>query len=204
FAWLRQLMEWQQDLKDPTEFIETVKIDLFADEVYVFTPKGDVKALPKGACPIDFAYAVHTAVGDKCSGARVNGVMVPLRYQLRNGDSVEIITSPNQKPNKDWLKFVITSRAKAKIRHLLRTEQREKARALGRELLERELRRWGVSLNKILKSGEIDKAVSQLRTGTAEDLITLIGYGKLTGAQVVEVLVPEERRKQGPKEDAQA
>src|SRR5262249_237287 len=115
-----------------------------------------------------------------------------------------IITSPNQKPNKDWLKFVITSRAKAKIRHLLRTEQREKARGLGRELLERELRRWGVSLNKILKSGEIDKAVSQLRTGTAEDLITRMGYGKVTGGEVVEVLVPEERRKQGPKEDAQA
>jgi guanosine-3',5'-bis(diphosphate) 3'-pyrophosphohydrolase len=204
FAWLRQLMEWQQDLKDPTEFIETVKIDLFTDEVYVFTPRGDVKALPKGSCPIDFAYAVHTAVGDKCSGARVNGVMVPLRYQLRNGDTIEIITSPNQKPNKDWLKFVVTSRAKAKIRHLLRTELREKARALGRELLERELRRWGVSLNKVTKSGEIDKAVSHLRTGTVDDLIALVGYGKLTGTQVAEVLVPEERRKLGPREDAVA
>ncbi len=204
FAWLRQLMEWQQDLKDPTEFIETVKIDLFSDEVYVFTPKGDVKALPKGACPIDFAYAVHTAVGDKCSGARVNGVMVPLRYQLRNGDSIDIITSPNQKPNKDWLKFVVTSRAKAKIRHLLRTEQREKARTLGRDLLERELRRWGLSLNKLLKTGDIDKAVTHFRSGTPEDLIILVGYGKVTPAQIAEVMVPEERRKLGPKEDAQA
>src|SRR5213596_1954193 len=119
-VWLRQLIETQQDTKDPREFMDTVRVDLFPDEVYVFTPKGDVKALPKGACPIDFAYAVHTAVGDKCSGARVNGVIVPLRYQLRNGDSVDIITSPNQKPNKDWLKFVITPRAKTKIRHLLR------------------------------------------------------------------------------------
>ena len=198
FAWLRQLMEWQQDLKDPTEFIETVKIDLFADEVYVFTPKGDVKALPKGSCPIDFAYAVHTQVGDRCSGARVNGAIVPLRYQLRNGDTIEIITSPNQKPNKDWLKFVVTSRAKAKIRHLLRTEQRERAKVLGKELLERELRKWGVSLAKAQKSGEIDKAVGALKAGTVEDLICLVGYGKITGAQVAEVLVPEDRRKQGP------
>ncbi len=106
FAWLRQLMEWQRDLTDPTEFIETVKIDLFADEVYVFTPKGDVKALPKGANPIDLAYAIHTEVGSHCSGARVNGLIVPLRYTLRNGDTVEILTSPNQKPNKDWLKYL--------------------------------------------------------------------------------------------------
>src|SRR5262249_16396316 len=159
FAWLRQLMEWQQDLKDPNEFIETVKIDLFADEVYVFTPKGDVKALPKGSCPIDFAYAVHTAVGDRCSGARVNGAIVPLRYQLRNGDTIEILTNPNQKPNKDWLKYVVTSRAKAKIRHLLRTEQREKARVLGKELLEREMRKWGMSWNKVSKNGEVDPPV---------------------------------------------
>jgi GTP diphosphokinase / guanosine-3',5'-bis(diphosphate) 3'-diphosphatase len=204
FAWLRQLMEWQQDLKDPTEFIESVKIDLFADEVYVFTPKGDVKALPKGSCPIDFAYAVHTEVGNKCSGARVNGVIVPLRYQLRNGDTVEIITNPNQKPNKDWLKFVLTSRAKTKIRHLLRTEQRERARVLGKELLERELRKWGVSLHKVMKNGEVDKAVAHLRAGTQDDLIAMVGYGKLTAAQVAEAVVPEDRRKQGPQEEAPA
>ncbi len=203
FAWLRQLMEWQQDLKDPTEFIETVKIDLFSDEVYVFTPKGDVKALPKGACPIDFAYAVHTAVGDKCSGARVNGVIVPLRYQLRNGDTVEIITSPNQKPNKDWLKYVVTSRAKAKIRHLLRAEQREKARVLGKELLEREMRKWGMSWNKISKNGEVDRAVTTLRAGTTEDMVALVGYGKLTAGQVADVLVPDERKKLGPDENPQ-
>ena len=131
FAWLRQLMEWQQELKDPTEFIETVKIDLFADEVYVFTPKGDVKALPKGAIPIDLAYAIHTEVGNHCSGARVNGLIVPLRYQLRNGDTIEIITSPNQKPNKDWLKFVVTSSAKAKIRYYCAPSSASKSMALG-------------------------------------------------------------------------
>src|SRR5258706_6932728 len=148
FAWLRQLMESQKELRDPTEFLESVKIDLFGDEVYVFTPGGDVKALPKGSCPIDFAYAVHSSIGDHCSGARVNGIIVPLRYALRNGDTIEIITSPNQKPNKDWLKFVLTSGAKAKIRHFIRTEQRERSRQLGRELLEREMRKCGASLTK--------------------------------------------------------
>jgi GTP pyrophosphokinase len=127
FAWLHQLMEWQRDLKDPTEFIETVKIDLFEEEVFVFTPKGDVKSLPKGSTPIDFAYAVHSKVGDHCSGARVNGLIVPLRYPLRNGDTVDILTSSTQKPSKDWLKFVITSRAQTRIRHFLRMEQRERS-----------------------------------------------------------------------------
>src|SRR5262245_60720736 len=194
FAWLRQLMEWQQDLKDPTEFIETVKIDLFSDEVYVFTPKGDVKALPKGACPIDFAYAVHTAVGDKCSGARVNGVIVPLRYQLRNGDTIEIITSPNQKPNKDWLKLVKTSRAKTKIRHCLRKEQRERAIALGKDLLEKALRKYGHSYPKALKGGLLAKAADELKCHSVEDLICTIGYGKITTKQVIDVIVPEGKR----------
>jgi GTP pyrophosphokinase len=160
--------------------------------------------LPKGACPIDFAYAVHTAVGDKCSGARVNGVIVPLRYQLRNGDTIEIITSPNQKPNKDWLKFVVTSRAKAKIRHLLRTEQRERARVLGKELLEREMRKWGMSWNKVAKNGEVERAVSTLRTGTIDDLVASVGYGRLTAGQVSDVLVPEDRKKLGPDPNPQA
>jgi guanosine-3',5'-bis(diphosphate) 3'-pyrophosphohydrolase len=195
FAWLRQLMEWQQDLKDPTEFIETVKVDLFADEVYVFTPRGDVKALPKGSTPVDLAYAVHTEIGHRCSGSRVNGLIVPLRYQLRNGDTVEVITSPNQRPNKDWLKFVATSRAKTKIRHYIRTEQRERSRSLGRELLERELRKYGVALNKMLKGGDLQRAAQELRAGSAEDLFILLGYGKITAAQVAELAVPEDRRK---------
>ncbi len=141
FAWLRQLMEWQRDLKDPTEFIETVKIDLFQDEVFVFTPKGDVKALPKGSTPIDLAYAIHSQVGEHCSGARVNGLIVPLRYALRNGDTVEILASANQKPSKDWLKFVVTSRARTKIRHFIRMEQRERSRAARARSAGRELRK---------------------------------------------------------------
>jgi GTP diphosphokinase / guanosine-3',5'-bis(diphosphate) 3'-diphosphatase len=196
FAWLRQLMEWQRDLKDPTEFIETVKIDLFADEVYVFTPKGDVKALPKGSIPIDLAYAIHTEVGNHCSGARVNGLIVPLRYTLRNGDTVEIITSPNQKPNKDWLKYVVTSSAKAKIRNYLRTSEREKSKQLGKELLERELRKYGYSFAKVQKAGDIDKAAETLRTGSADDLLISLGYGKVLPADVVEAIVPENKRKE--------
>lgn len=196
FAWLRQLMEWQRDLKDPTEFIENVKMDLFADEVYVFTPKGDVKALPKGAIPIDLAYAIHTEVGNHCSGARVNGLIVPLRYTLRNGDTVEIITSPNQKPNKDWLKYVITSSAKAKIRSYLRAAEREKSKLLGKELLERELRKYGYSFTKVQKSGDLDRAAEQLKLQSGEEVLISVGYGKVLPADVVEVVVPEDKRKE--------
>src|SRR4051794_3328342 len=196
FAWLRQLMEWQRDLKDPTEFIENVKMDLFADEVYVFTPKGDVKALPKGAIPIDLAYAIHSEVGNHCSGARVNGLIVPLRYVLRNGDTVEIITSPNQKPNKDWLKYVVTSSAKAKIRSYMRSAERDKSKQLGKELLERELRKYSYTYNKVQKSGELAKAAGALKLQSEEELLISIGYGKLLPADVVEQVVPEDKRKE--------
>lgn len=193
-AWLRRMMESQKDLKDPAEFIESVKLDLFGDEVYVFTPNGDVKPLPKGACPIDLAYTVHSEVGDHCSGARVNGVIVPLRYQMRNGDTVEIITSPAQKPNKDWLKLVKTSRAKTKIRHRLRQEQRDRASVLGRDLLEKGLRKYGVSYNKALKAGKLDTAAQALKCHSVDDLVCQLGYGKYTAFQVVEVLIPEDKR----------
>jgi len=170
FAWLRKLMEWQKTLNDPTEFMETVKVDLFADEVFVFTPKGDVKALPTGATPVDLAYLVHTDVGNHCSGARVNGQLVPLRYKLRNGDTVEIVTSPNQKPTKDWLKFVKTSSAKAKIRHFMRTEQREKAKQLGRDLVDRELRLHDLSFSKCERSGDLVHVVNELRQQSLDEL----------------------------------
>src|SRR4051794_25003725 len=191
FAWLHQLMEWQRDLKDPTEFIETVKIDLFEEEVFVFTPKGDVKALPKGSTPIDFAYAVHSQVGERCSGARVNGIIVPLRYPLRNGDTVDILPSPPQRPSKDWLKFVITSRAKTRIRHFLRSEQRDRSKKLGRDLLMRELRNRDHSIGQAEKEGLLDKAATQLRVGTGEDLLVLVGYGKLTTEQAAQAIYPQ-------------
>jgi GTP pyrophosphokinase len=191
FAWLHQLMEWQRDLKDPTEFIQTVKIDLFQEEVFVFTPKGDVKALPKGATPIDFAYAVHSKIGDHCSGARVNGVMVPLRYPLRNGDTVDIITSTSQRPSKDWLKFVVTSSAQTKIRHHLRNEQRERSRRLGHDLLARELRNHHRSLATAEKERLLDKAAAALHLSSADDLIVHVGYGKVAPEQAYAAIYPE-------------
>src|SRR5450432_3796667 len=180
FAWLRQLMEWQRDLKDPTEFIETVKIDLFQDEVFVFTPKGDVKALPKGSTPIDLAFAIHSQLGEHCSGARVNGLIVPLRYALRNGDTVDILASPNQKPTKDWMKFVVTSRAKTKIRHFIRQEQRERSGHLGRDLLSRELRKRNSALSTAERDGLLESAATRLRVGSAEDLLVAVGYGRVS------------------------
>ncbi|HTJ47765.1 MAG TPA: bifunctional (p)ppGpp synthetase/guanosine-3',5'-bis(diphosphate) 3'-pyrophosphohydrolase [Kofleriaceae bacterium] len=195
FAWLRQLMEAHKELRDPTEFLESVKLDLFGDEVYVFTPRGDVKALPQGSCPIDFAYAVHSSIGDHCSGARVNGMIVPLRYQLRNGDTIEIITNPNQKPNKDWLKLVKTARARTKIRYLLRKEQREKAIVLGKDLLEKALRKHGHAYQRVVKEGSLEAAAKELRLADADELVIQVGYGKVTTAQVVEKIVPEARGK---------
>jgi guanosine-3',5'-bis(diphosphate) 3'-pyrophosphohydrolase len=191
FAWLRQLMEWQRDLKDPTEFLETVKIDLFQDEVFVFTPKGDVKALPKGSTPIDFAFAIHSKVGEMCSGARVNGLIVPLRYALRNGDTVDILTSPSQKPSKDWLKFVATSRAQTKIRHFLRMEQRDRSRQMGHDLLGRELRKRGFGLPTLEREGMVDEAAVRLHVGTAEDLLVAVGYGKLSVEQAANAIAPK-------------
>ena len=189
FAWLRQLMESQKELRDPTEFLESVKIDLFGDEVYVFTPGGDVKALPKGSCPIDFAYAVHSSVGDHCSGARVNGMIVPLRYQLRNGDTIEIITSPNQKPNKDWLKLVKTTRARTKIRYLLRTEQRDKAIALGTDLIDKAMRKAGTTVSRSEK--QLQAAARELKCVNTDELIIQVGYGKITAQQVVDAALPD-------------
>ena len=189
FAWLRQLMENHTELRDPTEFLESVKIDLFGDEVYVFTPQGDVKALPKGSCPIDFAYAIHSNVGDHCSGARVNGMIVPLRYQVRNGDTIEIITSPNQKPNKDWLKLVKTAKARTKVRYLLRTEQRDKAITLGKELLDKAFRKHNSTLARADK--QLQAAAKELKCMDVDELIMQVGYGKVTAQQVLEKALPE-------------
>jgi guanosine-3',5'-bis(diphosphate) 3'-pyrophosphohydrolase len=190
FAWLRQLMEFQKDVKDPAEFLESVKVDLFSDEVYVFTPRGDVRVFPRGATPIDFAYAIHSEVGDHCTGARVNGVLAPLRHELRNGDTVEIITSANQQPNKDWLDFVASGRARSRIRAHLRTEERRQSIDLGRELLEREMHRRDISLSRALKSGALEKQLPRFPVGSVDELFAAIGFGKLETAQVVDVLAP--------------
>ncbi|OGP91186.1 MAG: GTP pyrophosphokinase [Deltaproteobacteria bacterium RBG_16_48_10] len=196
FTWLRQLLEWQHDLKDDAEFIESVKVDLFPNEVYIFTPKGSVKQFPLGATPVDFAYSIHSDVGNHCMGAKVNGKIVPLKYELRNGDTIEILTSPNQKPSKDWLKFVKTSRAKTKIRQWFKTEEREKSIALGKEILEKELRKYDLQHAKLVKSGELGKVASDFSFQGLDDLIAAVGYGKVTANQIIGKIIPQEKLEQ--------
>ncbi len=191
FSWLRKLVEEQKYVKDPDEFMETVRIELFPDEVYVFTPHGDVLSLPKGANPVDFAYAIHSEVGNQCMGAKVNGRLVPLKYELKTGESIEIITSANHTPSKDWLNFVKTTRARSRIRQHIRTEERKQSLALGHEMCEKAFRKYHLSLNKYLKSGEIEKAVQELGYKTSDDLLAGVGYGKATPLQVVRYFVPK-------------
>jgi GTP pyrophosphokinase len=193
FAWVRQLLEWQQDLRDPREFLETVKIDLFPDEVYVFTPKGDVKQFPIGSTPVDFAYSIHTQIGQQCVGAKVNGKIVPLRYQLKNGDIVEIVTSPAHQPSKDWLKFVKTSRARTKIRQWIKAEARERSVDLGKEICEREFKKYHLDFAKLIKSEEMNKIISDLSFQSLDDLMAEVGYGKVSSTQIIGKLIPAER-----------
>jgi guanosine-3',5'-bis(diphosphate) 3'-pyrophosphohydrolase len=185
FRWLRQLLESQKETSDPKEFLDSVRLDLFPDEVYVFTPRGDVKALPEGATPVDFAYAVHTDVGSHCVGAKVNGKLVPLRYTLRQGDILEIVTSPTQHPSRDWLKIVKSNRARAKINQWLKVEERARSLALGRELFEREAKKYRLSPATVLASDEMKKLVSELGFPSTDDLLASIGYGKTSLQQVL-------------------
>lgn len=191
FAWLRKLVQEQKDLKDPDEFMETVRIELFPDEVYVFTPRGDVMALPKGATPVDFAYAIHTEVGEQCTGAKVDGRIVPLKYKLETGERVEIITSPKHRPSKDWLGFVKTAKARSRIRQHIKAMERKQSLSLGHDMCEKVFRRYNLNLNKYLKSGEIERVGNEFGYQTAEDLIAGIGYGKVTPLQVVRYLLPK-------------
>ncbi len=191
FAWLRQLLEWQKNLHDPKEFMETVRMDLFPNDVYVFTPKGEVKEFPKGATPVDFAYSIHSEVGDKCIGARINGKMVPLRYQLKNGDIAEIITSKKQQPSKDWLNFVKTSRAKTKIRHWIKREERDQSINLGKEILEKGLEQSHLNLPNIMKNEHISAIVKDLSLHSTQDLLASIGYGKISAKQIIHRLKPK-------------
>ncbi|HEX7549781.1 MAG TPA: TGS domain-containing protein, partial [Candidatus Methylomirabilis sp.] len=193
FVWLRQLMEWQRELKDSKEFLDTLRVDLFPDEVYVFTPRGDVRQFPKGATPIDFAFAIHTDVGMRCIGAKISGRLVPLRTELQNGDIVEIVTSPNHVPSKDWLKVVKTPRARGKIRQWIKNEERARSISLGRDLLEKEIRRIGKSPNQLLKPEALKLALERYGFASEEDLFAAVGYGKASPRQaVIRLLSPEE------------
>ena len=188
--WLRQLIETQNDTKDPREFLDSVRVDLFPDEVYVFTPKGDVKALPDGATPIDFAFAVHTKVGEHCVGAKVNGKLVPLRTTLRQGDIVEIVTSPNQHPSRDWLKFVKSTRARTKINQWLKIEERARSIELGRELFDREAKKYRLNPAALLTGEEMQRAASDLGYPTPDDVLAAVGYGKASVHQLLNKLAP--------------
>jgi guanosine-3',5'-bis(diphosphate) 3'-pyrophosphohydrolase len=188
-AWLRQVVEWQRDVSDPNEFLSTLKIDLYPEEVYTFTPKGKVVVLPRDSTPIDFAYTVHTEVGHSCVGAKVNGRMVPLRHKLHSGDIVEILTQAGHKPSRDWLSVVKSSRSRNKIKHWLNLHQRERAIEIGRKLIEKEAKKYRVAL-KELKDDELKKIASDYGLGQTDDLMAGIGYGKFSARQVLAKLAP--------------
>ncbi|MDQ3282072.1 MAG: bifunctional (p)ppGpp synthetase/guanosine-3',5'-bis(diphosphate) 3'-pyrophosphohydrolase [Acidobacteriota bacterium] len=198
FLWLRQVVEWQHEIKDPRVFLNSLKIDLYPDEVYTFTPKGDVFAFPRGASPLDFAYRIHTDVGHHCVGARVNGKLVPLRTQLRNGDIVEIVTSPTQSPSREWLNLVATSRAKHKIRHWLNTEQKHRSIELGRKLIEREAKRYKVQWRKLVAESALDGVLTENGLGRVDDLYADVGYGKISARSIVERFVTDDQKEKGP------
>ncbi|REJ35186.1 MAG: (p)ppGpp synthetase [Bacillota bacterium] len=188
-AWLRQVMEWLREMKDPQEFMETLKIDLFEDEVFVFTPRGDVKSLPAGATPIDFAFAVHTDIGMHCVGARVNGRMVPLDYRLQNGEFVEILTSKNARPSQDWLNIVKTSKARSKIRGYFKEMHREESLARGKEALEREAKRLGLDPADVFRSERMHEVAKRYGLADVDDVYAGVGFGKLTVSQVLSRLL---------------
>ena len=189
---LRELLESQQELQNPREFMSNLKMALFPDEVYVFTPNGDVKSFPKGATPIDYAFSIHTDVGNQCIGAKVNRNIVPIKYQLQNGDTIEIITQTGHHPSKDWLKFAVTSRARSKIKNWIKTEERSKSIDLGKDLLEKEFKRHHLKFTAVARSEEIKKIYDEYGLNSLEDLMVSVGYGKISPKHVVRLFLPEE------------
>lgn len=188
-AWLRQVVEWQREMNDPSEFLSTLKIDLYPEEVYTFTPKGKVVILPRDATPIDFAYTIHTEVGNTCVGAKVNGRIVPLRYKMRSGDIVEILTQSGHTPSRDWLSIVKSSRARQKIKHWLNVHQRERAIEIGRKLIEKEARKYRVAI-KDIKDADLQKIATEYGVARVDDLMAGIGYGKFSAKTVLGKVIP--------------
>ena len=195
-------MEWHRETEDPRAFLAGLKTDLFSDEVYVFTPKGDVLAFPKGATPVDFAYRIHTQVGGSCVGAKANGRMVPLRYEMQSGDRMEILTRKDQKPSRDWLQFVKTSTAKQKIRAYLKEEETERSLAAGHTILEKELSRYKLSMGKLEKAGDLLRIAQKYNYHAVDAMLAAIGYGKLSVKYVLQELVEPEKLEAGPVESA--
>jgi len=196
FAWIQDIIENQENFRDPGEFLENVRIDLFQDEVYVFTPRGEIKTLPRGATAVDFAYMIHTEVGNQCTGAKINGQLVTLTYELKTGDIVEIITSKNHHPSKDWLKYVKTVKARSKIRHWIKTQETERSISLGREMLEKAFRKQKLNFNTLIKSETMANIRDHLGFKTIDDLIANVGYGKITPLQVLHKLTPRQDREE--------
>ena len=202
-SWLRRILDWQGDAKDPGDFSELIKFDLFADEVFVFTPKGDVVSLPRGATPLDFAYRIHSAVGNRCIGAKVNGRIVPLAHQLETGDFVEVMTSSSSHgPSRDWLNIVKTSEAKAKIRAWLKKEQREENIEHGRELLEREAKRLGYSMSQLSRPELVETLYRRYSVQSYDDVCAMVGFGGLSTVQVLNRLIDEYKKTQKPEDVA--
>src|SRR5271170_3706937 len=200
-AWVRQLVEWQREMTDPNEFLSTLKIDLYPEEVYTFTPKGKVVVLPKDASPLDFAYSIHTEVGNTCVGAKVNGRMAPLRSKLRNGDIVEVVTQNGHTPSRDWLTFAKSSRARNKIKHWLNEHQRERAVEIGKKLLDREARKYKIALSKFDES-DYERIATEYSVATPNDLMAAIGFGKYSARQVLNRLIPGIISQPGSETDA--
>ena len=190
-SWLRHLVEWQQEMKDPTDFLSTLKVDLYPEEVYTFTPKGEVITMPSDATPVDFAYAIHTEVGNTCVGAKVNGRLVPLKSKLANGDIVEIMTQPGHHPSRDWLNFIKTSRARNKIRNWLSGQERTKSVELGQKLLEKEARKYKVSVKALSESDRLLEIAPHYGCTKVDDLLSAIGYGKISARQVLAKADPD-------------
>ncbi len=188
FAWLKDLVDNGKNFSDAEEFLQNVKIDLYPDQVFVFTPKGEVKSLPKGATPVDFAYMIHTELGDQCTGARINNRLVPLNTRLKSGDVVEVITSKGHEPSKDWLQFVVTVKAKNRIRHYIRKKERERSLALGKEICEKNFRKHKLNFHKLIHTPEMEETARGLNFKTVDDMIASIGFGKITPAQVIRKL----------------
>jgi len=196
FSWIQNLVENQENFENPDEFLENVRIDLFPDEVYVFTPRGEIKTVPSGATPVDFAYLIHTEVGNQCVGSKVNGRIVPLQYELKTGDTVEISTSKKSHPSKDWLNFVKTVKARSRIRQWIKTQEKERSFTLGREMCEKAFRKYRLNFNTLLKSEEMEKVVEHFGFKHVDDLIASVGYGKITPLQIIRKVEPKPEEKE--------
>ena len=196
FSWIQNLVENQENFENPDEFLENVRIDLFPDEVYIFTPRGEIKTVPSGATPVDFAYLIHTEVGNQCVGAKVNGRIVPLQYELKTGDTVEISTSKKSHPSKDWLNFVKTVKARSRIRQWIKTQEKERSITLGREMCEKAFRKYRLNFNTLLKSEEMEKVVEHFGFKHVDDLIASVGYGKITPLQIIRKVEPKPEEKE--------